>query len=453
LHDAGGYRNSTSSAGLLKEQVPAYVQELFEERLGGRGFGLHELGVLAATIEHLVHNEAVKRLGETFKVHRYLPTSIMNESEADGVLDTYIMAYVLGEDLSNMTVARAQELKEEMPEIFAAWNATKQFVREVRKNISVSDASVEQQRSGDFDFSLIARVAERVGEQFGSFQNHECDQIKASLVAREHQGTGRVLLSDFWRDDDSWQFQESMAYLKQLGVLDESDPEHPRVMIANYVNSPSNCIASSKFYSVCCKDECEGLLGHLENRVGAPEARAERVAALVADLSSTSVTAPRRLSASLLSRLDEIASVHHGQVQLHGRLFAQWMHHAFPLECPYPHVSGTINSLTPDEWVEATGGDEVVSIEEKADFFEKIQATRSNLNETLPLPWTFEEELLVVRVVPQAQVGTNNTLVSFIRSALLFVAMVGLAYGMMQASVLVKHPETFTKSRGEKFLV
>ena len=33
-----------------------------EQRLGGRGFGLHELGVLAATIEHLVHNEAIKRL-------------------------------------------------------------------------------------------------------------------------------------------------------------------------------------------------------------------------------------------------------------------------------------------------------------------------------------------------------------------------------------------------------
>ena len=26
---------------------------------------------------------------------------------------------------------------------------------------------------------------------------------------------------------------------------------------------------------------------------------------------------------------------------LHGRLFAQWMHHAFPRHCPFPHVSGT----------------------------------------------------------------------------------------------------------------
>merc|ERR1719396_2340 len=104
LDVAGGHRNSTSSAGLLKEHVPAYVQELFEQRLGGRGFGLHELGVLAATLEHLVHSEAVKRLGEAFKVHKYFPTSPMSESEADEVLDTYMMAYILGEDLSNVTL-------------------------------------------------------------------------------------------------------------------------------------------------------------------------------------------------------------------------------------------------------------------------------------------------------------------------------------------------------------
>jgi len=69
LDVGGGHRNSTSTAGLLKEQVPAYIQSLFEQRLGGRGFGLHELGVLAATIEHLVHSEAIKRLGHAFKVH------------------------------------------------------------------------------------------------------------------------------------------------------------------------------------------------------------------------------------------------------------------------------------------------------------------------------------------------------------------------------------------------
>merc|ERR1719324_559888 len=117
LDAAGSHRNSTSSAGLLKEQVPAYVQDLFEKRLAGRGFGLHELGVLAATIEHLVHSEAIKRLGNAFKVYDFMPTSLLTEAEADTVLDTYMTSYILGEDLSVMNRSEAEDLKAEMPEL------------------------------------------------------------------------------------------------------------------------------------------------------------------------------------------------------------------------------------------------------------------------------------------------------------------------------------------------
>merc|ERR1719277_1976873 len=72
---------------------------------------------------------------------------------------------------------------------------------------------------------------------------------------------------------------------------------------------------------------------------------------------SDSVDAPRNLSASLVSRLWEIADHHDGSVPLHGRLFAQGMHHAYPLECPYPHAGGTTQPLTPDEWMDQSGLD------------------------------------------------------------------------------------------------
>merc|ERR1719221_913963 len=147
LHEAGAHRNSTSSAGLLTTQVPAYVQDLFEKRLGGRGLGLHELGVLAATIEHLVHNEAVKKLGDAFKLHSLLPTSVMNESEVDSVLDTYMTGYILGENLLNMTVEEAFRTVAEMPDVFMAWNATQEFVRGVRQNITRYESSAEQKAS------------------------------------------------------------------------------------------------------------------------------------------------------------------------------------------------------------------------------------------------------------------------------------------------------------------
>ena len=49
-------------------------------------------------------------------------------------------------------------------------------------------------------------------------------------------------------------------------------------------------------------------------------------------LPQNQVVAPRALSQALQMRLREVASLHGGRVPIHGRLFAQWMHHAFPRE-------------------------------------------------------------------------------------------------------------------------
>merc|ERR1719254_276938 len=101
------------------------------------------------------------------------------------------------------------------------------------------------------------------------------------------------------------------------------------------------------------------------------------------------------LSETLLQRLNEIAEIHGGSVQLHGRLFAQWMHHAFPRECPYPHVSGTTNPQTPDEWLESTGEETTATKEEMQSF---INNTSVGINDTAvpdTLLWSSEEELLI----------------------------------------------------------
>jgi len=297
-------------------------------------------------------------------------------------------------------------------------------------------------------------VAERVGEQFGRFQDHECRQIKAALVAKEEAGTGRVRLSDFWKDahdnpDGAWQFGESLNYLRQLGVLDESDSNNLRVMIANYISSPSNCIASSSFYSVCCMDECEALIGHLEKEIAAPEARVERIAAVITNLPSSSVAVPRTLSKTLLNRLEEIAVGHGGAVQLHGRLFAQWMHHAYPRECPYPHVSGTTNPQTPDEWMES-GEETFATAEEMSGIIDQER----NETETLDLdslPWSPEEELLVVRPLQmESTAGKGASTTRTIRGILVFMAMTTMIYSMLRKSAA---PSVSYRSRPEKLFV
>jgi len=426
LYTAGGNRNATSSAGLLKEQVPAYLQDLFEKRLGSRGFGLHDLVVVAATIEHLIHNEATKRMGYAFQVHSLLPTSVLDESLGDEVLETYMTAYILGQDLSNMTIQEAHTIKEEMPGIYMAWNDTRDFVRSVRRDVVQSDGHAV---SGELDFSIVARVAEKVSEKFGAFQHHECAEMKANLVKMEEKGTGRLLLSDFYTPalDGQWQFMESASYLRQLGALDETDPNKPRVIIVNYVSSPANCIASSNFYSVCCTAECEGLLGELERHFAAPEVTPDRIAKRVSMLSSSSVATPRTLSDTLLGRLGEIAAEHGGSVPLHGRLFSQWMHHAFPLECPFPHISGTTNPQTSVEWLKATGEDTSATEQDMLAHVKKaktLKANRTDDQDEIPdLPWAHDEELLT-----EKHHHEGNSLFANVRNVVLFMAAVSIAF-------------------------
>merc|ERR1719446_1715196 len=68
-------------------------------------------------------------------------------------------------------------------------------------------------------------------------------------------------------------------------------------------------------------------------------------------------------SESLLQEIPGLVDKDSGLVQLHGRALAQWMHRAFPFECPAPHSQKVTNPKTPDEWM-GESGLEVVELEE-----------------------------------------------------------------------------------------
>jgi len=149
---------------------------------------------------------------------------------------------------------------------------------------------------------------------------------------------GRVPLSVFYSQPqtDFYSFAESKDYLRKIGALDELTGGAPQVRIANYVLGPANCVGSSSYYSVCCLNECESLMSELESKVQAPTVTPEQLEQVVSSLSSSTVEAPRHLSESLSQKLRLIAERHEGVVPIHGRLFTQWLHFAFPNECPYP---------------------------------------------------------------------------------------------------------------------
>jgi len=185
--------------------------------------------------------------------------------------------------------------------------------------------------------------------------------LKKNLLEIESTKAGRVRLADYYkaglkkRREGASKWNEKRDYLRSLGALDESNMSDPYVIVPNYVASRPNCLTASKFYSVCCLNECEDLIGQLESTFKSPTAEPEPILEQVSRMTAKTVEVPIKLTDSMTQRLNQIASANKGVVPLHGRLFAQWMHHAYPRECPYPHQGGNVQPHTPDEWMQATG--------------------------------------------------------------------------------------------------
>lgn len=420
--EPGGDAWNTSAA---TKMMPDYIQDLFERRIGGDGFDLNHLAALAALLENLVHHEAVGRLGASYSSLEISRDDSVSLKDSQDVIDTYMISYILGTNISEMSPALAQEQRSSITEQYPGWPDTQTFLREVQESVGP--------HKDDLTFENVASVVEEVGERYGRWQDHECKTLKNELVGLEDRGSGRVRVADFYSSalhDGKWQFSESVDYLRQLGALDETDPSNPRVLISNYVNSPSNCVASSSYYSVCCLNECEDLLGALERKLAAPDATPAEIVSLVASLPSATTPVGLNVSDSLRQRLEEVAAHHGGTVPMHGRLFSQWMHYAYPRECPYPHVTGTTTPRRAEDWAAETGQEVVASADEMRQHIEAAPARRNDATEENEhAMWTMEEELVVCRpAVPAPAARTSSQ--SVIRGAMFVVAVVSTALAL-----------------------
>ena len=99
------------------------------------------------------------------------------------------------------------------------------------------------------------------------------------------------------------------------------------------------------------------------------------------------------LQGALSEQLHRIADAHGGRVPLHGRLFAQWLHYAFPRECPFPHKVGAFNAhtLTPHSF----GKEYIASKSEMISHVESAEAAADSTehDEAWMSQWSEEEEL------------------------------------------------------------
>merc|ERR1719277_2229648 len=387
LEPNGEAWNSSSPIDIMEDKVPAYVQKLFEERLSD-GFELEDLALLAGTLEHFIHMEATQRLQASYRLtgHEDGIEGVLPRDQFSKVITAYLVGFVYGG--FDRSIPEAELAK------FPTWGKNLAWLRGLEDRVLKEELGAQQDV---VSFRVALKVVEAINTQFGQYQNEDCRDMAKVLNAHERHGTGRMRLRTFY--EAGWQFSESEEFLRQLGTLDDHfrAQEGPWVIIPNYMVSQTNCLASSSMYTVCCMDPCEDILQHLEARVGAPTATPEDLVHFVGATPSATVSAPRGLSVNLVNHLTEIANNHKGRVPLHGRLFAQWLHHAYPRECVYPQVSGISQPLSAEDWLEthksiSISAEELKELLNEDDTVHAKDLADGNMEDTLP--WDEREELV-----------------------------------------------------------
>jgi len=393
-----GLDPSYNVTGNVTEWVPEFLQSTLEAKTGQHGASLHGLAVLAASLVDLGQRETRMHLMDAYMANKVVSEVENAYGSAREVINTFFMSFLVANNWTSVDDDDLAAKKLLFRQKYTGYDETMTWFQAVLAH-HMNDTSKT------YSFAQLADVAYEISRDYHSFNDRDCQTLITTLRDMQGRRPGRVRLSTFYNMSlyGHWAFTEKVDYLRVLGTLDESDPKVPAIVIPNYVMARLNCLNATSLYSICCRNTCEDLVTHLESQIGGPTASPARIISLVSKLPSASVTAPRELSETLSGRLRDVAVINGGEVPLHGRLFAQWMHHAYPLECPYPFEAGTTNPQSPEEWAAETGKGSQADSDEMR---QHVEADVCAINwegkpecgdETVDLPWSMKEELITTR--------------------------------------------------------
>lgn len=389
------------AARILSTAVPEHVDIMLGGHHVEKGYSLDEAVSFLAALEQLIMDSETNLLDKVYKQQKTSTRHPVGVPQIKNVLEAYLVHWMMGTDEEGIRILLGNRTI--LEENFPHWLDLKGFVDGRVKTLNYDRGQAPKSGFGQslmnerYTFDDAHEVVGGITRTFQHYWESECSSMKHQLVDMDRSSTGRVSLSDFYGTgmDQDWRFGESEDYLRQLGVLDESSPwKGKQVIIPNYLQAASNCIVSTSHYLVCCSNECEGLLGEIENRIGRPTASPEEILEIVGSLSSSSHEddEPPVLDAGLAEQLRNVAASHGGQIPLHGRLFAQWLHYTFPRECPFPHKAGSFaaHTLTPTEF-----GHEYFASKEEMTRHAGQQGTErvGSEEEDFMAQWSAEEEL------------------------------------------------------------
>jgi hypothetical protein len=362
IEDFRSNTTKVSDSVLLQKKLPSYANGPVQKYLDTIGYVEDDIVMLIATMEQLINDDILESIESAYKINEVPATSNLDRSQMYSILHSFLVEAVMLGDYTNSQ--HHFQAKNNISIVFPNWDSVENLLEDVvDADAHVANLAAHPSHRGatpKYKFDNTVVLAQRAVEEMGPWLDQECKKIQEPLVKMDKQDTGRVRLFDFYSHSEDGAFVESEAYLRQLGALDESSASlGPQVIIPNYMQGANNCIVFGKYYSLCCMNECEGMQRQLEDHIGRPSAPVAEIASAMQKLFSMDLNMwfahdldlsdPRR-NTTLLDDLHRVAGIDGGEVHLQGRLFAQWLHFAFPRSCPFPYSSGALQQQTFDEF-------------------------------------------------------------------------------------------------------
>lgn len=347
-----------NTVGILTDTVPAVVEAALEAKQGGHGLSLTDIIAFVVALEKLITDESARLLADTYEMNGMSSLLGLTSAQLEDIIVSYASHFSVDGKI-NVTGVKLKQDWEKFREGNPMLLEDTEMAHDAVLNFEYSTRATRNPfLLSEYSFEKTAEALTFIGNLWGRSMDKQCQQMRSILEKMDPDGTGRVPV-DLLRKQkqvSTFTFTETDEDLREAGALDESVPGQKMVRIANYMMSPSNCGEYSSYYSVCCPDRCSDIIEQIEGKFLSPMVDSLPLLYAVGNLSSLGDDLEGPLSPlfgpngkELQERISVIAGKNGGQVPLHGSMFAQWLHYAFPLDCPHPVQALSPNhpSITP----------------------------------------------------------------------------------------------------------
>merc|ERR1719162_927623 len=181
LFTEGAAWNTSSPTDALQSIVPMIVQGFFEKRLGGRGFGLHEMAVLVSFVEDSIHAEAMGNLRKTYEVLGLQMDASLSQREATYVQHVYMTSLVLNLNLTETSKESLLEMRANIVSYYPTWPNAAKWMRTIRQEITQGDENFT------FTPDDVGTMVRQTVDTWGLFHGSQCANLKKTLLTMEER--------------------------------------------------------------------------------------------------------------------------------------------------------------------------------------------------------------------------------------------------------------------------